>query len=233
MVATPKMIGARIKRKEDPRFITGTGKYTDDVKLPGMVYLSLLRSDRASATIESINVDKAKALDGVVAVYTGKDLDGKMAPVPCGCVTPEGKHYSLLVDMKVPAFPVIAVDRVAFVGQNVAAVVARDPYIAQDAVEAIEVTYKDRPVVVDPEKAADPSSPVIHEDLGTNISYHVPGGPSEEMVNKTEELLKSADHTASFRFDNQRLIPMAMEPRATVADYVLRSHGKASSTNHT
>ena len=219
MVTTPKMMGQRIKRKEDPRFITGTGKYTDDIKLPGMLHLALLRSDRGHARIEGIDVAKARKMPGVVAVYTGKDLAGKLGGVPCGVRNAEGKHYSAGVPLNVPDYPVIAIDKVAFVGQNVAAVVATDPYIAHDALDAIEVDYEDLPAVVDPEKAAQKGSPVIHEKLGSNIAFHIPGGPSPEAIKQTEELFKSADHTASFRLDNQRLVPMAMEPRAVVADF--------------
>ncbi len=219
MVTTPKMMGQRIKRKEDPRFISGLGKYTDDIKLAGMLHAALLRSDRGHAKIKRVDVSKAKAIPGVVAVFTGKDLEGKVGGVPCGVRNAEGKHYSAGVPLNVPDYPVLAIGKVNFVGQNVAVVIATDPYIASDAVDAIEVEYQELPAVVDPEKAAEKSSPVIHEQLGSNIAFHIPGGPSPEAIKLTEELFKSADHTASFRLDNQRLIPMAMEPRAVVADY--------------
>ena len=219
MVATPNMIGQRIKRKEDPRFITGTGKYTDDIKLVGMLHMALLRSDRAHANIKKLDVSKAQKMPGVVAVYTGKDIEGKIPPLPCAAQTPEGNHWLAGVKLNVPAYTALATDKVAFVGHSIAAVVASDPYSAQDALDAIKVDFEDLPVVVDPEKAADPSSPVIHKEIGNNIVFHVPGGPTPEMVEETEKLFKSADHTASFKIGNQRLIPMAMEPRAGVADY--------------
>ncbi|MCH7476706.1 MAG: xanthine dehydrogenase family protein molybdopterin-binding subunit [SAR324 cluster bacterium] len=219
MVATPNMIGQPIKRKEDPRFITGTGKYIDDIKLVGMLHAALLRSDHAHARIKSINVNKAKAIPGVVAVYTGKDLEGKVGTIPCGALNPEGNHWLAGVKLNVPPQYVIAIDKVNFVGQNVAVVVASDPYIAHDALDAIEVKYEDLPVVIDPEKAADPSSPVIHEEFGNNIAFHLPAAPSPEAIEKAEQLFKEADHTASFRFDNQRLVPMAMEPRGVLAEY--------------
>ena len=104
MVATPKMIGERIKRKEDPRFITGTGKYTDDIQLHGMLHVAVLRSDHAHARIKRIDASKARALPGVVAVYTGKDLEGKVGGVPCGVQNSEGNHYSAGVPLNVPAY---------------------------------------------------------------------------------------------------------------------------------
>src|SRR5262249_34243545 len=151
MVATPtpnKMIGERIKRKEDPRFITGTGKYTDDVKLAGMLHVSLLRSDRGHARIKKVDTSAAKGMPGVVAVFSGKDLAGKVGGVPCGVKNAEGKHYSAGVPLNVPDYPVLAIDKVTFQGQNVACVVATDPYLAADAVEAITVEYQDLPCVM-------------------------------------------------------------------------------------
>ncbi len=220
MAVTPnKMIGARIKRKEDPRFITGTGKYTDDVKLHGMLHVVLVRSDRGHARIKNVDLSKAKGMPGVVAVYSGADLAGKLGGVPCGVRNAEGNHYSAGVKLNVADFPVLAVKKVNFVGQNVACVVATDPYLAQDAADAIQVDYQDLPAVVDPEKAVEKGSPIIHEEFGSNIAFHIPGGPTPEAIKLTEELFKSADHKASFRFDNQRLVPMAMEPRAVVADF--------------
>ncbi len=219
-MATPnKMIGQKIKRKEDPRFITGKGKYTDDVKLPGMLHLALLRSDRAHARIKRVDVSKARKLPGVVAAYTGKDLAGKVGGVPCGVQNAEGNHYSAGVKLNVPPYPVVAIDKVNFVGQIYAAVVATDPYIAHDALDLIEADFQDQPVVLDVEKAIQPGSPLIHEQFGSNIAFHIPGGPTPEAKAAVDKLFAEAQLKASFRFDNQRLIPMAMEPRATVAEY--------------
>ncbi len=219
MVAKPSMMGQRIKRKEDPRFITGTGKYTDDIKLPGMLHAAILRSDHAHAKIRKIDVSKAKSMPGVVAVYTGKDLQGKLGGVPCGARNAQGNHWLAGVPLHVPDWPVLALDKVVFVGQSVACVLATDAYLAEDAIEAIEVDYQDLPVVVDPEKAMEKSSPVIHEQFGSNLAFALPGGPTPEAIKAVEEAFKTADHKASFRFDNQRLIPMAMEPRAVVAEF--------------
>jgi len=213
------MIGQKIKRKEDPRFITGKGKYTDDVKLPNVTYLALLRSDRAHARITNLDVSAARKAPGVVAVYTGADLEGKVGGVPCGVQNAEGNHYSAGVKLNVPAYPLLASKKVNFVGQPYAAVVATDPYLAQDAIDLIEADFEDLPAVVDPEKAIEKDSPVIHEEFGSNIAFHIPGGPTPEAKAQVDKLFAEAEMTASFRFDNQRLIPMAMEPRATLADY--------------
>ena len=102
MVATPNMIGQPIKRQEDPRLITGMGKYVDDITLPNMLHAALLRSDRAHARIKRVDVSKAKQIPGVVAAYTGKDLEDQVGTVPCGACTPDGKHYLTLVPMHVP-----------------------------------------------------------------------------------------------------------------------------------
>lgn len=219
MIATPKMMGQRVKRKEDPRFITGQGKYTDDVMLLGMIHAAFLRSDRGHARIRSVDVSAARASKGVLAVYTGKDLEGKVGGVPCGVQNAEGKHYSAGVPLNVPPYPVLAINKVTFVGHMVAVVLAETIYLAQDAVEKIEVDYEDLPAVVDVERAIQPDSPVIHEEFGTNIAFTIENAPSEEMTAETKRLFEQAELRESFRFDNQRLIPMALEPRAVVAEY--------------
>jgi carbon-monoxide dehydrogenase large subunit len=221
--ASSKLVGARVKRKEDPRFITGAGRYTDDVKLHGMLHLVLLRSDRGHARILNIDTSAARALPGVVAIFTGKDLQGKLGSVPCGVRNAEGKHYSSGVPLNVPDYPALAIDKVVFQGQNVAAVVATDPYLAADALEAIQVDYEDLPVVIDPEAGATPGSPLVHEQFGTNVAFRIPVAPDPALApgvqEKADQLFEQAEFTAAFRFDNQRLIPMSMEGRAVVADY--------------
>jgi carbon-monoxide dehydrogenase large subunit len=219
MVATPKMIGEPVKRQEDPRLITGTGKFVDDIRLPGTLHAALLRSDRAHARIKKLDVSKAKAMPGVVAVLTGKDLEGKVGGVPCGALNAQGQHYLALVPMYVPPYTVLATNKVTFVGHNVAVVVAEDPYIAHDALDAIRVTYEDLPVVVDAEAGAQQGAPQIHDGAPKgNICYHVPPGPPENVA-KVEELFKKADHHLHFQMDHQRLVPMAMETRAVLSEY--------------
>ncbi|MBI3992834.1 MAG: xanthine dehydrogenase family protein molybdopterin-binding subunit [Candidatus Lambdaproteobacteria bacterium] len=219
MIATPNKVGQPIKRKEDPRFITGKGRFTDDIKLPGMLHMAVLRSDRAHARIRKIDTRKAEAIPGVVKVLIGKDIVGAIPPLPCAAKNAEGNHWLAGVPMNVPDYTALATDKVGFVGHNIAVVVANDPYTAQDALDAIKVDFEDLPVVMDPVKAAQPGSPVIHEQFGNNLVFNVPGGPSPEAIAATEEALKNAQHRAHIEIDNQRLIPMAMEPRAAVADW--------------
>ncbi len=150
---TPPEIGGMghsVRRKEDPRFIRGKGNYVDDLKLPGMLYLDIVRSPMAHARIKSINTDKALAVPGVLAVITGKDLEQhNLAWMP-----------TLMGDTQM----VLPVDTVKFDGQEVAAVLATERYTAADGVKAVEVEYEPLPVVIDPFKALEPDSPIVRED---------------------------------------------------------------------
>src|SRR5215472_18983164 len=125
------LVGKRIRRREDPRLITGTATYVDDIKLPGMHYAAILRSPHAAANIRSIDISKALATKGVLAVFTGKDTENA-GMVPCGAALP---------GLRVPPHHLLAIDRVYYVGHPVAVVVAVDRYIARDAAESIEVEY--------------------------------------------------------------------------------------------
>lgn len=153
----PKFVGERIKRREDPRLITGTGMYVDDVRLPGMLTAIVFRSPHAHARISSIDLSKARALKGVACVVSGDDVKDKLGPVPC--VAP-ADH--------VPFHPVLAQGKVRFVGEAVAVAVAPNPYLAQDAIDLIEVDYDPLDAVVDPEKALEPGAAVLHDEFGTN-----------------------------------------------------------------
>jgi len=200
-----KWVGQKFKRKEDPRLIRGISHYTDDVRLPGTVHCALVRSTHAHARIVSINTDAARANPGVLTVVTSADLDG-LGMVPCAIQMP---------DLKVPPHPVLAKERVRFVGEPVAAVVATDAYTARDAAELVEVEYEPLPVVLDMEKALEKSSPVIHEQFGTNKAF------THLLKNgDVEAAFKKADVVVKERLINQRLAPIAMEPRAVLAEYL-------------
>jgi len=155
-----KWVGKSIRRVEDPRFLLGRGGYVDDIVLPGMVHAAVLRSPLPHARIKSIDVSKARALPGVLAVVTGKEVTQLTNPMPDFGPDPS-KH----------TWWVLAVDKVRYVGEPVAAVVATDRYIAEDACELIEVEYEPLPPVVDPEEAMKPGAPLVHEALGSNIAY--------------------------------------------------------------
>ncbi|MGH7408759.1 MAG: xanthine dehydrogenase family protein molybdopterin-binding subunit, partial [Candidatus Methylomirabilales bacterium] len=128
-----KYVGAPLKRKEDPRLITGQGAYVDDITLPGTLFCAFLRSPHGHARLTGIRTERASRHPGVVAVLTGRDITGKMGTMPCGWSLP---------GLKTPPHPVLAVDRVRLVGDRVAAVVAEDRYIARDALDLIEVDYE-------------------------------------------------------------------------------------------
>src|SRR5262249_22017191 len=155
-------VGRALKRIEDPRLITGAGTYVDDIRLPGMLHAAILRSPHAHAKILRIDTAAAKAIPGVVGVFTGADVNEACGVVPCGAAMP---------DLKAPAHTALAGDRVYFVGHAVAVVVATDPYVARDAIDAIDVDYDALPAVVDPEAAVKEGTPLTHPDLGTNIAY--------------------------------------------------------------
>src|SRR5437667_3199474 len=155
-------VGRAMKRVEDPRLVKGIGTYTDDVRLPGMLHAAILRSPHAHARVLRIDASAAKAIPGVVAVFTGADLNDACGLVPCAAAIP---------DLKAPAHTVLAGDRVYFVGHAVAVAVAPDPYVARDGRDAIDVDYEPLPVVTNPEDALKSGSALTHPELGTNVAF--------------------------------------------------------------
>ena len=203
-----RIFGSGIRRREDPRLITGTATYTDDITLPGMVYAAMLRSPHAHAKITSIDTSKAAAAPGVVAVYTGADVEGELQPMPCAWLLPDS-------DLKIAGYQVIAKDVVRYTGDIVATVVAEDRYQAYDALDLIEVDYEALPSVTDPEAAARDDAPQLHPDVPGNQAFHwnVTGGGD------VDEAFTNAEVVVSDRIIQQRLIPNAMETRAALAQY--------------
>ena len=202
------IIGTRLLRREDPPLLTGEAKFTNDLNIPGALHLSVLRSPFAHAKIKSIDVSAALKIAGVVAVYTGKDLQSAWAaPMPCAWpVTP---------DMKNPPHYPLASDKVNYVGDGVAAVLATNETASRDALDAIDVEYEALPAVVDLEDALSDKN-IIHKDLGTNKSYTWPL-LVEETPGCVADAFKKAKYKVKERYVQQRLIPMAMEPRAIAA----------------
>jgi carbon-monoxide dehydrogenase large subunit len=202
-----KVIGTRLLRKEDPALLTGEAKYTDDLNLPGALHLAVLRSPHANATITNIDASAALKLPGVVAVYTGKDLEGLWAgPMPCA--------WPVTADMKNPVHRPLAVDQVCYVGDGVVAVLATSPTAARDALEEIVVDYDTLPAVIDLEDALS-DRVVIHPSIGTNKAYTWELHPQGKDA--VEAAFAAATHVVKERYIQQRLIPMAMEPRACAA----------------
>jgi aerobic carbon-monoxide dehydrogenase large subunit len=203
-----RIFGSGIKRREDPRLITGQARYTDDIALPRMAHLCVVRSPYAHARIRSIDTKKAASLPGVLGVFTGQQMkDAGFGPIPCAWVVPGS-------DTKTPPYPPLAIDTVRYVGNAVAIVVATDRYRARDAADAVEVDYESLPVVVDAFRATQPGAPQLHADVANNLCFHwhVTGGD-------VEAAFRGADVVVKDRIINQRLIPNAMEPRAVLAQY--------------
>jgi carbon-monoxide dehydrogenase large subunit len=199
----PKFIGERIRRREDPRLILGKASYVDDVRLAGMLSAAILRSPHAHAKIKAIRTEAARRLDGVIEVVVGGDLRGKVGSLPCAW--PVANR---------PFHPVLALDKVRFVGEPVAIVVARDAYLAHDALDLIEVDYEPLPAVTDPEKALEPGVPLLHEQFGTNLVQQ-----AENPSDRIDDAMRSADKVIRFRFGNARLVPMSMETRGVLASW--------------
>ena len=205
---TTSVIGQRLLRKEDPALLTGEARFTDDLQLPGALHLIVARSPYAHARITRIDTSAAAAAPGVVAVYTGADLtDLWAAPMPCA--------WPVTDDMKNPAHYPLAVDKVNYVGDGVACVLATSNAAGRDAVELIDVEYEPLEAVVGLEDALSDRI-VIHEDLGTNASYTWPL-VVEEQEGAVDRAFADAAFTVKERYVQQRLIPMAMEPRAVAA----------------
>jgi carbon-monoxide dehydrogenase large subunit len=201
-----KLLGERIKRKEDPRLIQGRGHYVDDLKLDGMLHMAMVRSVHANARLKSVNTAAARAMPGVVDVLTGQDLKGRLGLIPCAAGV-EGS--------KIPDHPCLAVERVRYVGQPIAAVVAVDRYAARDAADKIEVDYEALPAITDPEKALQPGSPRVHEKFPDNLAFEakLEGGDWKSLA--AEKGLKVIKQ----RFINQRLGPLSMETRGVISSY--------------
>jgi aerobic carbon-monoxide dehydrogenase large subunit len=201
------LFGSGIKRREDPRLITGRATYTDDVKLPGLLYAAVLRSTYAHAKLKRVNVAKAQQAPGVVAAYTGADVKDKVNAVPCAWNIPNA-------ELKVPAHPLLAVDTVRYVGDGIALVVAESRAAARDALDLIDVDYEPLAAVVDPEQATRQGAPQLHGDVPGNVAFtwKVAGGD-------TAQAFAGAPVTVTQRILQNRLLPTAMEPRAACASY--------------
>ena len=205
---TTRIFGSGIRRREDPRLITGQATYTDDVTLPGTVHAAILRSPHAHALINSVDTAAAAAAPGVLAVYTGADVEGVLNPIPCAWIIPES-------DVKAVAHPAIAKDVARYQGDAVAVVVAENRYQAEDALELIAVDYEIRPAVVSPEAAMQDGAPQLHEDAPNNQAFHWVAAGGD-----TDAAFDSADVVVKDTILQQRLVPNAMEPRSAVATWL-------------
>ena len=200
-------VGQSLKRFEDHQLLAGGSSYVDDMKLPGMVHALVLRSPHAHARIRSIDTSAASQSSGVVAVFTADDLASVVENLP----TSAGAGADFLTP---PPHPVLAKDKVCYVGQAVAIVVAETPESAREGIEQVLVDYEPLTAVVDPMQAVQAGTTVVHPELGTNVVLE-----SVNAGGDMDEAFKQADRVVRERFHVQRLAPAPMEPRGLVADY--------------
>jgi aerobic carbon-monoxide dehydrogenase large subunit len=208
-IAAERYTGASVKRSEDPRILTGRGRYVDDIKLPGMLHAAFVRSPLAHASVLSVDVSAAREVPGVVAVLTGADLETMTVPGPDALLGLMGwKGPS-------PEFTLLATDKVRLVGDPVAVVIAESRYLAEDGCELVEVEYDDLPPVVTAAFALDPSSPPLFVNLGDNISRP----HSRNEFGDVAGTFAAADLISDFHIDVHRHQNVPMEGRGCVASY--------------
>jgi aerobic carbon-monoxide dehydrogenase large subunit len=197
-------VGRSLRRREDIRFLTGNGHYVDDIKLPGTLYLAILRSPHAHARITGIDLSAARAAAGVRLALTGADLSGKISNIKPNWVVP---------GTVVPDRPVMAVDKVRFVGECVALAVAETREAAYDALERIDVAYEALPAVIDEEVAIGDGAPQLHDNVphNTTTDFKIGGGDYAAAARQADQVLR-------LRLVNNRLIPTCMETRAILAE---------------
>jgi carbon-monoxide dehydrogenase large subunit len=202
--AAIKYVGQPLRRREDFKFITGKGRYTDDMKAPGMLHMAVLRSPHAHAVIKHVDLSAARAGPGVRLVLSGADLAGKIGSIVPNWIIP---------GTKVPDRPVVAVDRVRFVGECVALVVAETQAMAHDAIGLIDVNYEVLPAVVDEEAAIKPGAPQLHDNVPNNVTtlYKIGGGNYTKATSEADQII-------NLRIVNNRLIPTCLETRSLLAE---------------
>ena len=205
-------IGASSKRREDIRFLTGEGNYTDDINLHGQAHVFFLRSDIAHGVLNSVDTSAAEGMPGVVKIFTGADF-AEVGSIPCGWQVTD-KHGA---PMQEPRHPVLAEGKVRHVGEPIAAVVAETLSQARDAAEAIVVDITDLPAVVDMKQAVQEGAPKVHDDLTSNLCYD--WGFVEENKAAVEKAFDDAAHVTTLELVNNRLVANPMEPRVAVGDY--------------
>lgn len=213
---TGKTLGARLKRKEDPEMLRGAAKFTADLTLPGMLHMAILRSEHGHARIKSIDTSAALKMPGVVRVMTAADLENKMMPLPCVWIPGGVESHFPSHPFGVPgAGNVLATDRVRYIGDPVAVVVAETRYQAHDALSAIKVDYHPLPVVVDAEEALKEGAPQLHDEVANNLNAYIPYGNKEAA----ERAIAEAEVKVSLSIVNQRTINSPIEPRSAIGEY--------------
>src|SRR5882724_10562765 len=207
-----KYFGAAVRRREDPRFLRGEGRFLDDVRVAGLLHVAFLRSPYAHAMIRAIRTERARAAPGVVAVFTFADLESWMKPLPLFGAPPPGLAAAIAFEIRQAPQFALCRDRARYVGEIVAMVVAESRARAEDAAEAIEVEWEPRPVVTDMRQAAEPGTPLVHEAWGTNV-----GVGFNHAIGDVEAAFARADVVMSETFHIQRYVGMPLESRGAVA----------------
>ena len=203
--AAPKVIGTSVKRKEDASLLRGRGTFVENLTLPGMVYMTVVRSPYPRARIKSVNLEAARAAEGVVAAFSGADLAGDWAGgMPCA--------WPVTEDIKMPPHFPLASEESRYQGDGVAVVVAETRALAKDAAELVEVDYEPLPSIANVEKALEDGSPLVHEDLGTNECY-----VWKLETDDFQAAIEAAEVVVTRRYVQPRLIPNAIEPRGVLA----------------
>jgi carbon-monoxide dehydrogenase large subunit len=199
-----RFVGRSLRRREDFKFLSGKGRYVDDIKLPGMLYLAILRSPHAHARITGIELTAARAATGVRLAIAGADLIGRIGSIRPNWVIP---------GTVVPDRPVMALDKVRFVGEGVALVVAETREAAHDALELIDVAYEALPAVIGEDAAIAEGAPQLHENVRNNITTYFKTGGGDYTA-----AVRQADQVLRLRLVNNRLIPTCLETRAILAE---------------
>ena len=206
------LIGKSVKRVEDNRFLKGEGKYTDDFNMQHQTFAVYVRSPHAHANLVSVDISTAKAMDGVINVFTGKDIkDAGIVGSICGWQV----DFKNGDTMKEPGHPILAFDKVRHVGDAVALVIAEDLGTAVDAASAVEVNYEVLDAIVDPKAAVQDGAPQVHDDVPNNTIFDWELGNKEE----TDAAFENAHHITELSYHNQKIVPNAIEPRAALAHF--------------
>jgi carbon-monoxide dehydrogenase large subunit len=201
--STPRAVGARVRRVEDPRFLTGRGQYVDDLRLPGTLHVAFVRSTHGHALLRGVEPGAARALPGVVSVFTARELEGLVRPIRALCTTPGYRECDT---------PVLAAGKVRMVGEAIAAVVAESRYQAEDGADAVAVDYEPLPVVTTIEQALAPGAPAVHDEIPDNL-FNAFGSVSGDV----ESAFAAADVSVELDVRQQRYGAVALEARAVLA----------------
>ncbi len=206
-------IGKAVKRVEDKRFLTGKGRYTDDIVLPGMLHAYIVRSPYAHAKINSIDTSQAEQMEGVVKIYTGKDIaESGVNGIPTGWQV----NFKNGDTMKEPPHPLLVADKARYMGDGVAVVIAESREQARDAADTIDVGWEELPAVANAKKATEGGAPLVHEEAPNNLCFDWELGNPKEEVDKA---LSQAHHITTLELTNQRVIPNAIETRSAIGQY--------------